>query len=102
MTFEIIAAIIFAGFIIYGLARIEMVFKELVYVLKTINTNFVHYLDDRNKVKLPDEVAAKLEEMSSQEFQHALSTDPKQAYNDGLKDGSTALAQWVLGKEEKE
>ena len=102
MTFETIASIIFAGFIIYGLTRIEMVFKELVYVLKTINANFVHYLDDRNKVKLSDETAARLEQISAQSFHDALPTDPQQAYNDGLADGSTALAQWVLGKEEKE
>lgn len=98
MTFEIIAGIIFGGFIIYGLARIELALKAMASLLCDI----VQIVDERDLVKLSDETAARLEQISAQKFHDILPTEPQQAYNDGLADGSTALAQWVLGKEEKE
>jgi hypothetical protein len=106
MTFEIIAAIIFAGFIIYGLARIEMVLEKISRALLSLNNCLVHYLDDRGKVKLSDETAAKLRQYASRPMAMGkpASSEAAEAYELGLADGTTIACQFVIGelKEETE
>ena len=94
----ILAALLLLGMVVAGtMGELQNEGRSLNYTLSTLNSNFVHFLDNRGKVKLADEVVAKLRVFAAREFA-SITDDPAKAYEDGLRDGTTATAQYVLGE----
>lgn len=58
-------------------------------------------LKEEPGVKLADEVVAKLRVFAAREFA-SITDDPAKAYEDGLRDGTTATAQYVLDELKEE
>ena len=74
-----------------------------LYCLVQFHERLVRIMDERDKVKLPDEVVQALTERAGRKFSNEAPADSA-SYQEGLRDGETITAQYVLGqlKEESE
>ena len=104
IVFEIVIALLLVWLTLVLHWRLGQIVEKLddgVGWLCSALTDIAKALTEESEVNLPDETIAKLRVFAAREFS-PLTDDPKKAYEDGLKDGTTATAQYVLDELKEE